>query len=201
MFGTPLHTLWSSFIQWTWKFGTPLGKDWEITTTFDNTNLGMLGRLPQELRDIIYQDVIASGHTSILRTSKALYKDMKPVVSSHGLYRVQIIHGSYRNGRSRYALDRQFSIAPQVQNMEIHIQEGAGKRWQVERSGIVSKDLEPIFHAILNPVEVPSYCRLKIENPHGDRVNAEALGSFQLLGVFRTVDVQVGIFQFYLLSV
>lgn len=160
-----------------------------------------VGKTAQELRDMIYENVIATGHTSILRTSKALYKNMKPVVGKQGLYRVRIIGRSYWNDRYRYILQRQFPIAHRVQNIEIHIKDSRGIVYNVERSGLVSNNLAPIFHAVVDSVETPLYCRLKIESPYGDRVNAEALNWFQLLGVFRTVDVQVCPVQFYLLSV
>ena len=53
------------------------------------TPCGLFGRLPQELRDIIYEDVFSAGHISLTRSSRALYENSKLALSKHGVYRVR----------------------------------------------------------------------------------------------------------------
>ena len=191
MFGRSWHTLWSRFIEWIWKLRLPLGENWETTTDYDHANLGMLGRLPQELRDIIYEDVISTGHTSILRTSKALFKNMKPVIGIHGLYRVRIAHCGWY-GNDEYFLPQQFPNRRRRQNLKIRIEE-TEPGFQVERSGIKSRNLATILHAVVDPIEKPTYCCLKLEQPFHYPVRPEAFQSLELLRVFKTVDVQAGL--------
>ena len=165
---------------------------------FDQTNFGTLGILPQELRDKIYEYVIATGHISILRTSKALYKNMKLMVSKHGLYRMLIKYGVHPN--PRFYLQRQFPNTHGVQNIEIHIK-GTSSVSKVERSGMKSKGLAPVLQAVVGPIEKPICCRLKLEKSYHDPADFEPIRSFQLVIVFRTVDVEVGPFEFPLFSV
>ena len=53
------------------------------------TPFGLLGRLPQEIRDIIYEDVFSAGHISLAQTSKALHENSRSALSQYGVYRVR----------------------------------------------------------------------------------------------------------------
>lgn len=54
-----------------------------------STPFGLLNRLPQEMRELIYEDVFSTGHTSLARTSKALHENSKSAISQHDIYRVR----------------------------------------------------------------------------------------------------------------
>ena len=71
-----------------------------------STPFGLLGQLPQEIRDNIYKDVFSAGHISLARTSKALHENSKSAISEHGVYRVRFSHRSNYNDWD-YVIHRQ----------------------------------------------------------------------------------------------
>ena len=54
--------------------------------------LGPLAILPRELREIIYESIFRTGHTSILMVSKALHEDAKGSVGRHRIRQIIISH-------------------------------------------------------------------------------------------------------------
>lgn len=50
----------------------------------------MFLKLPREIRDMIFGPVIASGHTQLLRASRALNEEGMVLVSQHGICRINI---------------------------------------------------------------------------------------------------------------
>lgn len=58
--------------------------------------LGSLERLPQELRDKIYETVFDSGHTALLRVSKCMHQNAKDILSRDRVLRANIVHYEFR---------------------------------------------------------------------------------------------------------
>lgn len=52
---------------------------------------GKLGVLPFELREPIYINLLSTGHPALMQCSKLLYADMAPLLTKHGICRLNII--------------------------------------------------------------------------------------------------------------
>ena len=73
---------------------TPAESTSELDTVDLTTSLGtLLLKLPQEIRDMILQSLLASGHPQFLRVSKALNAQGMSLIARYGIYRINIGFG------------------------------------------------------------------------------------------------------------
>lgn len=71
-------------------------------------------KLPREIRDMVYERLLASGYPEFLRASRTMHKEATSLVSKYGVYRVNIGFGSKAN----YPKPTQ-QLADTVQNLHL----------------------------------------------------------------------------------
>ena len=78
-------------------------------------------RLLPELRDLVYREAIASGNTSILRTSRFVQQEALPFVHKAGIFRIR---ARCSHGESYYIMTPPADLLPSpnsIQNIEIFV--------------------------------------------------------------------------------
>ena len=74
-------------------------------STVDSRNptpFGLLGKLPLELRCMIYKTLFVLGSIALTRASKDLYADTKPFLYKYGACRVRVQQVCDRDNRANY---------------------------------------------------------------------------------------------------
>lgn len=76
----------------------------------------MFRRLPREIRDMIFGEMLASGQPQFLRSSRIMNQEGTSLISKHGVYRVNIGFGSMANCPQ---IPQQ--VADTVQNLHLRV--------------------------------------------------------------------------------
>ena len=87
----------------------------------------MLSKLPGEILNIIYSDLLSSGHPQFLRASKALHIEGTALVAEKGVYRMSYGHNKINNSLSSQR------IVDSIRNIDIaaDLSHSGGSGWLV----------------------------------------------------------------------
>ena len=136
--------------------------------------LGILGKLPKEIRDLIYGFALAAGSTSITRASKYLYTDTKQKLLQHGVYRVRVMyHKDLENHQFCFHVPQSPSneCLATIQNFDIQFQpykdcgDHCGDHCAKHHDGPCfrrqTRSLYTMLTRLLLPVERHKHCHIK----------------------------------------
>ena len=160
------------------------------------TPLGLFAKLPQEIRDMIYEPVLSAGHTSITRTSKALHKNTKLALDQHGILRVRIVHYC----ANTFALYPQIQIGhfPDIRNLNVSFrrtrygEQASGPEWKKEI-------LAHIVLGLMFSIRDPTRCILKLDMSASGFIDQQHITAFSSLRAFKKVNVVVCLLSIFLL--
>ena len=166
----------------------PLAESNLVVPASRPTPLGTLGRLPLELRCMVYSSVFAAASTALTRTSQALYIETQDSLSEHAMYRVTVKENQDRGNLdcviSGRVGDPQLLVLPtSVRNLDFHI---PWLRLRMSRRVVVEK-LAAIFNSIILQLRKPKHCRLTFKEFY-DQTPVE-VASLAVLQRFDAVSV------------
>ena len=120
--------------------------------------LGNLSRLPLELRNLIYAEMVSSGSVAITAVSKIINMETATIVSTHGIFRTSL--GFQHERTANRTLDAATSSkAAGVQNVEIRVNSKAGNGRRFSAS---LKELTQLFGATHTLIR-RKRCRVELE--------------------------------------
>ena len=156
------------------------------------TPTGSLGKIPKELRDVVYGMVFAAGKTTLLRASKALWADSKDALFKHAVYRTVMeyddVHNIYRWDRFRRLRP---SNLTNIQNIHVVI------RWFIDDEDsdrcFSCYSQEKILNGLIGSMQNTKSCKLSfaVRNLAHLREKSDALESMVQLRAVEKVDVAI----------
>ena len=121
------------------------------------TSFGVLGKLPLEIRYMIYEVLFAAGNVDLARVSKALQQDTEESLSEHGVCRVTVAHRLNPGHKVQAQLP---TIPFHVRNLFFHI-----VRWHHVSCPLRTKpcNLDEFFQRAAGHLKKPKNLRLSFE--------------------------------------
>ena len=162
------------------------------------TPLGLFAKLPQEIRDIIYEPLLSAGHTSITRASKALCQDTKAALSQYGIFRVQIAHDDQLAHDGRNLIFR-FALHPRLRNAHLNDVRNIDLSFKPSRLGepFPGADwsegkLTDLVHGLVSAIGDPRRCNFRLDMSAYDFIfRQDDMAAFSLLREFKDTSVEV----------
>jgi hypothetical protein len=152
------------------------------------TPLGLFARIPQEIRDMIYEPLISEGHIAITRASKALHQNTKLALHQHGVFRIFIVH-DYGRKYDAFALFPQLQIVhdSDIRNLRLSFRKS---RHEERVSGVEWKEetLVETIHGLMAAITDPRSCVLNLDPSDFDFIIQEKADAFALLRVFKSTS-------------
>ena len=190
-------------VEANWETQNKMSQSRHAISKSGSTPLGLFVKLPQEIRDMIYEPVLSAGHTSITRASKALSQDTKVALSQYGIFRVCIAHDD-RNVITRFALH------PQLQGARLHDIRNLDLSYKPARFGAtfpsadwIEGTLADLLHDLKFVIGDPGRCNFRLDMQGYEFSDREETAAFPLLRGFKHVRVEVCVLRFpryYVLS-
>ena len=173
----------------------------------DASGLGALVRLPQELRDRIYDIVFDSGHTALLRVSRSVHENAKGILNRDRILQANIVHYEFKtwlDQNCRYSQEPPLpgidfdlirslyiTITISAETTDIRCRQNGGC---IMTLLYANSNLFHIFRGMVLPIKKRARCDLRLELPAFRETQRVELAALWWLRGFQRLNVKVSHF-------